>query len=250
MATVGAEEDLPPSYYLNGTYYINFSDGVQEKAQHLTGHLSTLKDKAVALFKFVRDEIKFGFTVKYYQATASDTLQEGIGYAQNKSTLFVAFLRSIGIPSRIVFCDLTSAIFTGIGFQDHPYVDHTYVEVYLSNRWWKVDGYVLDAPLYKNAREMLEESGETIGYGVHLHGSNEWTGEEDCLSMFVNNGSVLDFSAHAWGTHLDTVTFYNEHKEANNNFDLFFPINYITYVFFWAAVNRRIEAIRNRAAFR
>ena len=46
--------------YLVETDYINFSHEIKVKATVLTQGLEKAKDKAISIFKFIRDDIKFG----------------------------------------------------------------------------------------------------------------------------------------------------------------------------------------------
>jgi hypothetical protein len=237
-------ESDDPTQYLGETEYINFSNPkVSNETRRLTEGQATSRDKALSIFTFVRDHIKFGWTLMYSRMTASDVLEAKIGYANTKSTLFVAMLRCAGIPARQVFVNITSDIFYGIGGTEVPYLDHSYSEIYLNCRWVKVDAYIIDSQLYGYAKELLVDSNRTLGFGIHLHGSNDWDGEEDSFCQFVNNGAVLEFTSHHWGPHRDTLTFYQEHPEAHNNFDLFFPLNYVTYMYFWGP-NNKVAALR------
>jgi len=118
------------------------SNSIKEKALEVTKGLKTDKEKAVALFYFVRDKIKHNAYVPLYDANrykASSTLKEGNGMCQNKAILLVALARAVGIPARLGFVDV----------EDHQLSDsfkqmiggvnimpfHGFAELYIDGRW-------------------------------------------------------------------------------------------------------------------
>lgn len=111
----------------------------------MTDGLETQKEKAIALFYFVRDNIKY----KIFQEDldinlfrASQTLTRGYGFCIPKAVLLVALARSLGIPSRLHFADIRNHrlpphIFEKL--QTDIMVYHGYAEYFFDNKWFKVN---------------------------------------------------------------------------------------------------------------
>jgi len=118
------------------------SNSIKGKALEVTKGLKTDKEKAVALFYFVRDKIKHNAYVPLYDANrykASSTLKEGNGMCQNKAILLVALARAVGIPARLGFVDVEdhqlSDSFKQMigGVNTMPF--HGFAELYIDGRW-------------------------------------------------------------------------------------------------------------------
>ena len=66
---------------------------------------------------------------------AAAVLKAGRGDCHTKGTLFVAMLRSVGVPARLRFVTLSSAFLKGIIDVSHSTVTHAIGEVFLEWRW-------------------------------------------------------------------------------------------------------------------
>ena len=129
--------------YLKPTTVIDWdNEAVTRKAQELTRGLKTDREKAVALYYFVRDSIRHnpyapGQTRDDYKASA--TLQRGNGYCQHKAVLMVALARAAGIPARPGFVDvrdhLLSPKFRAMIGGDNLLIQHGYAELYINGKW-------------------------------------------------------------------------------------------------------------------
>ena len=117
-------------------------DSIREKALEITKGLKTDKEKAIALFYFVRDNIKHNAYVPLYERNrykASSTLKAGHGMCQNKAILLVALARAVGIPARLGFVDVEdyqlSDSFKKMigGVNTMPF--HGFAELYIDGRW-------------------------------------------------------------------------------------------------------------------
>lgn len=166
------------------------------------------RTRAVAIHDFVRDEIAFGWTGRFYDMKASEVLRAKIGYCNTKSTLFVALLRAAGIPARIRYVGLNAEILHGLVDAGRPYVDHSYVEVELDGRWVRTDSYIVDERLFWAARSRLQKEKRKLGYGIHLNGRIDWDGGSDCFAQFVDDGAVTNLSDQDYGIHEDIGRFY------------------------------------------
>lgn len=129
--------------YLRCTEIIDCdAEAVSRKARVLTGKLQADREKAVALFYFVRDEIRHNPYAPAQAAAdhkASVTLERGSGQCQHKSALLVALARAAGIPARTGYVDirdhLLSDKFRAMVGGDNLLIQHGYVELYVGGRW-------------------------------------------------------------------------------------------------------------------
>jgi transglutaminase-like putative cysteine protease len=129
--------------YLRSTAVIDWeAKPVKNKAAELTRGLNTPREKAIALYYFVRDEIKHnpyaeGFVPEDYKASV--ILQRGYGYCQHKALLLVALARAAGIPARLGYADvrdhLLSKKFRDMIGGDNLLIQHGYAELYIDGKW-------------------------------------------------------------------------------------------------------------------
>ncbi len=137
-------EDL--SIYLLPSEFFDFNKkSVMNKAIEITDGLKSQKEKAIALFYWVRDEIKYNMAlfvpkVKNY-FIASKTIRRGEGFCVSKSILLSTLARAVGIPARIHLVDLINHLVSQkvIDFMgtNVMYV-HGYSEFYLNGKWVKL----------------------------------------------------------------------------------------------------------------
>ncbi len=149
------------------------------KAGNLTKMALTDKEKAMAIFDYVRDEIDF-IMDPYFQ-TASNTLKKGIGFCVGKSNLQIAMLRAIKIPARyhIVHLDkecLDPFLLAWVSKQFPPIIDHHPIcECYLNGKWVACDT-TFDKAFIEGAKKQ--------GYlDPELFSQLDWDGEND-LNIF------------------------------------------------------------------
>lgn len=129
--------------YLRGTEIIDCdTKAVKDKAQELTSELQTGKDKSIALYYFVRDEIKHNAYAPLHDPgryKASATLHDGNGFCQQKAILLVALARAIGIPARVGLIDVRDHLISDRfremigGINILPL--HGYAELYIDGKW-------------------------------------------------------------------------------------------------------------------
>ena len=111
----------------------NFNNKViKSKAQQLTKGLKTDLEKAKALFKFVRDNIKY----KYYNSSqkgAALTLKSGLANCSDQTNLLVALCRASGIPIKYIH-GLNCYFF----ISKHTY-GHVWAQILIDNVWYAAD---------------------------------------------------------------------------------------------------------------
>jgi len=118
------------------------TEAVKQKAQELTRGLKTDREKAIALYYFVRDSIKHN---PYAEGSSPEDfktsviLQRGYGYCQHKALLLVALARAAGIPARPGYADvrdhLLSRKFRDMIGGDNLLIQHGYAELYIDGKW-------------------------------------------------------------------------------------------------------------------
>lgn len=122
-----------------------------------------------AVFKHVRDNIRFGFDL--VQVKASQTLEKGYGACWNKALLMVALLRANQVPARLVFNPVQREFMKpvmGEACQTLPdTINHCFAQVHLDSDWVCVDA-TLDAATYE---KLFLHSG--VAWGI------DWNGTED-----------------------------------------------------------------------
>lgn len=220
------------------------ADPIRDASRQLTADRSGQRERALAIFRFVRDEIRFGFNAGFYEMKASDVLAARRGFCNNQSTLFVALLRAAGIRARSVFVDLRADILSGVVDPGTPYVDHSFVEVDLPGGWVATDAYIVDPALHRAASARLREEGRLMGYGVHANGRPDWNGRDPSFVQFVDDGSQT-ITSRRYGVHADVEAFYKAHPEAWNRLTL--PARLI-FPFAAMAANRSLDRLRRRVA--
>ena len=224
--TASAATWVVPTRYIDSTQPLIIST-----ADSLTRHLQSSRARALAIFAFVRDTIKFGFAPQFYDMTASQVLRAGIGFCNTKSTLFVALLRAAGIPARQVFVDIDARILAGILDPGTLRVDHSYVEVLLDGMWIATDAYIVDPALHLFATRILASRQEGMGLGVHVDGTTAWDGVTPSFSQYVvaeharsinhgifaDVGDFYDRSSQAWNRRgIMTRLFFGEAARSAN----------------------------------
>ena len=134
------------SVYLRPTSFFNFDKKpVLKKAQEITEGITSFREKAIALFYWVRDEIKYNM-MTYIPTVpanfkANVTLRRKNGFCVSKSILLSTFARAIGIPARIHLVDLinhkiSQKVIDFMGTEVMYY--HGFSEIFLDQKWIKL----------------------------------------------------------------------------------------------------------------
>jgi transglutaminase-like putative cysteine protease len=142
LLTAIAEPDartcLEPASYVDSDH-----PEVRAFALARTGEARTAIDKARALYRAVRDEIRYDPYVDYTDPEtyrASSVLRRGSGYCVGKAALYAASCRAVGIPARVGFADVrnhlaTPRLLESIGTDLFAW--HGYVELMPDGSWVK-----------------------------------------------------------------------------------------------------------------
>ena len=128
-------------------------------------------DKILKIYKYVRDEIVFGYNTDD-TICASDVLKDGYGQCNTKGTLFMAFLRAVGIPCRFhgftINKKLQKGAMTGLIYKLAPQsIIHSWVEIQYNGHWYNIEGFILDREYLKKLQERFSDCKTSFcGYGV------------------------------------------------------------------------------------
>jgi len=128
--------------YLKPTPTIEAShERIIEVARNLTRGRSSDEEKAIELFYFVRDSIRYNIymiSVFIEDFKASRILEWGKGYCVQKAVLLAALGRAVSIPSRLVFAKIRNHKVPAHIFEmmkTNTFPRHGYNQFFLNGRW-------------------------------------------------------------------------------------------------------------------
>jgi transglutaminase-like putative cysteine protease len=129
--------------YLHATPFIDSGDpAIQAFAQQALGNAQTLKDKALALYGAVRDQVQYDPYIDFLDPAefrASDVLRAGKGFCVGKSALLAAAARVAGIPARPGYADVRNHL-TSKRLREQvgdTFYWHSYTELNIDGKWVK-----------------------------------------------------------------------------------------------------------------
>ncbi len=154
------------------------------QAMRITQLASTDVHKAVLVHDYIK-ALPFGCIALNGHQGAAVVLKSQRGDCHTKGTLFVALLRSSGIPARLRFVSLQGAFLRGIVDLGNTNITHAIGEAYLNERWVQADSYVADDALEASALGRLKQEGRVLGYGIHAHGRRYWSGLDDAHGQYA-----------------------------------------------------------------
>jgi len=123
------------------------------------------------IYNYVKNEIVFGYNSKD-EFNASEILEQGYGQCNTKSTLLMALLRGVGIPTRIhgflIDKTMQKGALVGLTYLIAPAkVSHTWVEVYYNSNWIALEGVIPDESYYNAVKDKLQKrDGGYYGYAI------------------------------------------------------------------------------------
>ncbi|TFG27459.1 MAG: transglutaminase family protein [Promethearchaeota archaeon] len=131
--------------YLQPTEFFDFyKPKVKNKAIQITRGLKTDKEKAMALFYWVRDNIIYrqgSFYLTKSTFKASMNLRRGYGFCVSKAILLSTLARVVKIPARIHLCDIINHKIPQkvIDYmKTNVFYVHGYSELYINQKWIKL----------------------------------------------------------------------------------------------------------------
>jgi hypothetical protein len=214
---------------------------VKNKAEVLTRGHETIEEKIAAIFYYIRDDIKFQFPAEGDLVKASRIIEYGYGQCNNKTTLSLALCKDAGIEARVHFSlidkEIQRGLITGLFYWIIPKsISHSWLEVKVNNRWFRIDSYINDNAFYQAGKRQLQERGWHTGYSI-AGSKKESSAELD----FNNQGFVqMDAVAGDHGIYDDPMDYYrsSQYKNRPNALTLFI------YKIFIRGVNEKVKRMR------
>jgi len=135
--------DVINDYLVPGRYVDSADPGVVALAQRVVAGIEGERERGVALYCAVRDEVGYdpycvGTHEAYYRAGAC--LARGSGFCIPKAALLAACARAVGIPARVGYADVRNHLSTprlSAMVGGDVYHWHSYTDMYLDGRWVK-----------------------------------------------------------------------------------------------------------------
>jgi hypothetical protein len=214
---------------------------VQKTAKALSKGLSSKDELIEKLFYYVRDDIKFGFFDEGDNIKASEIIERGKGQCNNKSLLFLALCKALGVEARIHFSlankDIQKGLFRGLMFKLLPAkISHSWIDIKTGEDWVALDAYINDIQYFRAAKSILMKEKLDMGYSVACSGGKSSADFSKDGKQFVQMAAVVEDQ----GVYDEPADYYNSEKYRNK------PgfIKNIVYKIYIKSVNRRIESLR------
>jgi transglutaminase-like putative cysteine protease len=126
----GAEEPLPPAFFLRPTA-LAAADAAIEALAHEAAKAATTLDRLYALLNGVRDRIDYRTGMTDPATTAAEALAQGVGVCQDHAHVFIAAAKVMGVPARYV----GGYLWTGDESQDYE-ASHAWAEAFVEDLGW------------------------------------------------------------------------------------------------------------------
>ncbi|WP_291011962.1 transglutaminase-like domain-containing protein [Hydrogenophaga sp.] len=236
------DRDSPQSWLVNTPLLDIQHPKIRLLALRLTQLQQGDRNKALACFQYVR-ELPFACLPDGNSVSALTVLRRGKGDCHTKSTLLVALLRAIQIPSRLRFVTLRADFLRGVIDLGTLPIEHCCVEVLIDDRWVAVDSHVMDPLLARAALARLDKENRDLGYGMHRRGATDWDGEQQAFAPFVADDTA-SLPVHDWGPFDDPYQFYSQVPEQRERLGI---RGRLTWMVGARVVNRRVKALRDTA---
>jgi hypothetical protein len=168
-----------PQDWLSTTPLLDLDDPkLRLKARSLVQLCRTDRDKALAIYRFVK-RMPYTKRIKLSYPTARDVLNARGGDGDDKATLLIALMRSVGIPARLRYMEMRGDMLRGLIPGNTP-AARPLAEFWLGG-WVRTDTYIFDAEYVSAARQRLKAQGWQCGWGIHLDAQLLWDGKSDAF---------------------------------------------------------------------
>lgn len=127
-----------PSQFINSDH-----DSISTLSDSLTAGASNNREKAVALYYWVRDQIRYNpysVALKTSEYLASTTLARGEAWCVPKAILLAALCRAADIPARVGFADVRNHLSTQRMremMETDLFYFHGYTSIWIDGQWVK-----------------------------------------------------------------------------------------------------------------
>ncbi len=157
--------------YMIETKLLNFRDPRFDRLFQERGWEDLPEEEKIrGIYNFVRDEIRFGYNRKD-DMPSSEILDDGYGQCNTKGILLMSLLRKAGIPCRFHGFTIDKALqkgaITGIWYRlSPPSIVHSWVEVFYKERWFNLEGFILDRPYLEQIQKNNPGVRKFCGFGI------------------------------------------------------------------------------------
>lgn len=229
--------------YLEETNLLNFSD---KKIQDLVNKKQWLSlppvERVKSIYNFVRDDILFGYNIGD-NIPASEVLADGYGQCNTKATLLMALLRACKLSNRVHGFTIDKALqkgaISGIAYTLSPKnILHAWVEVYINDAWYTLEGVILDKNYLTELQKKNNEC-KTIfcGFGVFTDNFQNPPIEWNLNDTFIQDKGInQDF-----GLFDSPDELYSKHRQNLNRIKTFLFENVIRH-----QMNENVNKIREK----
>lgn len=130
-------------YLKAGIYTDSDHPSIRAYVEKHTKEKQTIKEKIIQLYYTIRDGFRYNpyhVILKPYAMKASYLLTKDYGYCIEKSNLFAACVRTLGVPSRLGFANVRNHLATGkleAYLGTDLLVFHGYTELFIDEKWVK-----------------------------------------------------------------------------------------------------------------
>ena len=227
--------------YLEETKLLDYRSGIiDDLVKERFSTIQNMKEKAEAIYYFVRDNIVFGYNASD-DIPATEVLRDGYGQCNTKTILFMALARACGIPCRVHFFKIHKRVQEGIfakwiykRFPDE--LIHSWPEVQLEGNWIALEGIILDDSYLQQIKNKFATYNEFEGYAVSVEDllgtTTNWTG----VDTSIQKGSITVDD----GVYASPDEYYHIHGTNAHGVKSFLFKHYIR-----KRGNRRIKSIRS-----
>ena len=183
---------------------------IKEKKWMELDDLTKIKE----VYNFVRDDILFGYNIKD-SISASKVLKDGFGQCNTKGILFMAILRALNIPCRLhgftIDKKLQKGAMSGIVYISAPLnVVHSYVEVLYDNKWYELEGFILDKMYLSSLQKKFNKcNGAFCGYGVAVKDFKNPVIDFNLNNTYIQSEGINN----DFGTFDSPDIFFENHKQ-------------------------------------
>ena len=227
--------------YLKETPILNYSTpSIQSLIKEKKWMELDTIEKVKSIYNYVRDGIEFGYNISD-NITATEILEDGYGQCNTKATLLMALLRATGVPNRIHGFTIDKALqkgaISGIWYKLSPKnILHSWVEVYVNETWYFLEGVILDKEYLTKLQEKNKDCKTTFcGYGAYTDNF-----ENPEIEWNLNNTYIQEKEINQDFGLFDTPDeFYQKHQQ---NLGFFRKLIFQNIV--RNKMNRNVEKIR------
>jgi len=232
------------SAYLQETTLLNYNQySIQQLIEKQGWQELSSTNKIKAIYNFVRDDIPFGYNASD-NITASEILKDGYGQCNTKATLLMALLRAVDIPNRIHGFTIDKALqegaIYGLWYKLAPLnILHSWVEVYFEEKWYFLEGVILDKPYLKAIQEKNKDCvGSFCGYGAYTDNLAAPQIDWNKNNTFIQEKGINN----DFGTFDTPDAFYAKHQQKLSPIKDWVYRNIARH-----QINKRLAKIRNNA---